>query len=82
MVELFKYNFERYRTVFMKDQTIIIDEKVKSPNYSQEGNEWDSEFKSKKKRLKFTVSRESDSHDDYIQNYGNPLCGVRKDYVT
>lgn len=86
MVELFKYNFERYRTVFMKDQTIIIDEKVKSPNYSQEGNEWDSEVgtskNSKKKRLKFTVSHESGSHDDYIQNYGNPLCLVRKDYVT
>jgi hypothetical protein len=70
----------------MKDQTIIIDEKVKSPNYSQEGNEWDSEVgttrNSKKKRLKFTVKHESDSHDDYIQNYGNPLCLVRKDYVT
>lgn len=86
MVELFKYNFERYRTVFMKDQTIIIDEKVKSPNYSQGVSEWDSEVgatrNSKKKRLKFTVSHESSSHDDYIQNYGNPLCLVRKDYVT
>lgn len=86
MVELFKYNFESYRTVFMKNQTIIIDEKVKSPNYSQESNEWDSEVEtirnSKKKRLKFSFSHESDLHDDYIQNYGNPLCLVRKDYIT
>jgi len=86
MVELFKYNIEKYRTVFMKDQTIIGDDKVKSPNYSHRDDGWDVEIGrgqyGEKKRLKFNINHESNLHDDYIENYGNPLCLVRKDYVT
>jgi len=86
MVELFKYNIEQYRTVFMKDQNTISEGKVKSPNYSHMDDGWDVEIgtakTNKKNRLRFDVSHESNSQDDYIQNYGNPLCFVRKDYVT
>lgn len=86
MVELFKYNIEQYRTVFMKDQTIITDGKVKSPNYSHRDDGWDVEIETrknnKKNRLRFDVNNESNLQEDYVQNYGNPLCFVRKDYVT
>ena len=86
MVELFKYNIETYRTVFMKDQTIISDDKVKSPNYSHKDGEWDMNMVNyeygKKKKLKYNVDYESNLHDDYVKNYGNPLCFIRKDYIT
>lgn len=86
MVELFKYNIEKYRTVFMKDQTIISDDKVKSPNYSHRDDEWGMHMANeeyvKKTKLKYNIDYESNLHDDYVKNYGNPLCFIRKDYVT
>jgi len=78
MVELFKYNVEQYKTIFMDDKIDII--RGEEEYYDFDVPVW--ETRKKGRLVKFKVKRESMSHEDYINNYGNPLCYVRKDYIT
>jgi hypothetical protein len=68
MRELFRHQLQKFTTNFFKDSCDILE-------YYPE-----THGKYSKKRLNFEFSNSYDSENIFIENYGNPLCSVNKEY--
>lgn len=68
MREIFKHQIQRFNTTFFLDH-----------NNLEDPTEY-VDFGFKKQKFKFRVSNSFDSENLYVENYGNPLCSVSKEY--
>ena len=83
MKELFKFQIEKYLTVFFNDKTDISGKTFRDfEMVRRHDGDFDFlEVAAKPKRLEFTMHKSSKSNSDYVENYGNPLTTIRKDYL-
>jgi len=84
MKELFKFQVEKYLTIFFDDKIDIHGRIFR--DFEMTTNELGCfdfhEVPAKRKKLEFIKNGDtSESNSDYVENYGNPLTTVRKDYL-
>lgn len=69
MREIFRHQIQRFNTTYFIDHN-TLDEPIEY-----------SDIQFKKPKFKFRVSNSFESENEYIKNYGNPLCSIMKEYA-
>jgi hypothetical protein len=80
--EIFKINYEKFECTKYHDSNLISQPKIKKPSHFLDDEELlEIESKNRKKRLVYREDTFHTTHEDYLENYGNPLTRVYKRYV-
>jgi hypothetical protein len=80
--EIFKINYEKFECTKYHDNNLISQPKIKKTSHFLDDDELiEMESKNRKKRLVYREDSFHTTHEDYLENYGNPLTRVYKRYV-
>ena len=80
--EIFKINYEKFECTKYHDNNLISQPKIKQTSHFLDDEELlEIESKNRKKRLVYREDSFHTTHEDYLENYGNPLTRVYKRYV-
>lgn len=80
--EIFKINYEKFECTKYHDNNLISQPKIKKTSHFLDDDELlEIESRNRKKRLVYREDTFHTTHEDYLENYGNPLTRVYKRYV-